>query len=162
MKMAVFWVVTPCSLVDVYRRFRDVCCLYHQGGKHLPDYTAQRPRRQPSSYSPPWEHQISNGIAWLKAAIWNLKGIKRGSDKGRYPLCLGDEDGKPINMSLKCMGTKRWKDKFWCNKWLRVDEDLALKIIDCTNVIGVKNIGKYVYEVMRKRENKIGKMELMD
>jgi hypothetical protein len=24
MKMAVFWVVTPCSLVEVYRRFRDV------------------------------------------------------------------------------------------------------------------------------------------
>jgi hypothetical protein len=21
----------PCSLVDVYRRFRDTCCLHHQG-----------------------------------------------------------------------------------------------------------------------------------
>jgi hypothetical protein len=27
-KMAVFWVVAPCSLVDVYRRFRDACCLH--------------------------------------------------------------------------------------------------------------------------------------
>jgi hypothetical protein len=43
-----------CSLVEVYRRFRDICCLHHQGdrgGKHLwnvgklPDYTAQHPRR---------------------------------------------------------------------------------------------------------------------
>jgi hypothetical protein len=30
-KMAVFWVVTPCSLVEVYQRFRGPCCLHHQG-----------------------------------------------------------------------------------------------------------------------------------
>jgi hypothetical protein len=36
MKMAVFWVVAPCSLVEVYRRFRDAYC-FHQ------------PRRQQSS-----------------------------------------------------------------------------------------------------------------
>jgi hypothetical protein len=28
-----FWVVAPCSLVEVYRRFRDACCLHLQG-KH--------------------------------------------------------------------------------------------------------------------------------
>jgi hypothetical protein len=27
--MAVFWVVAPCSLVEVYRRFRGACCLHH-------------------------------------------------------------------------------------------------------------------------------------
>jgi hypothetical protein len=31
LKMAVFWVVAPCRLVEVYRRFRDASCLYHQG-----------------------------------------------------------------------------------------------------------------------------------
>jgi hypothetical protein len=30
-KMTVFWVVAPCSLVEVYRRFRGPCCLHHQG-----------------------------------------------------------------------------------------------------------------------------------
>jgi hypothetical protein len=30
MKMAVFWVVLPCSLVEVYQRFRGPCCLHHQ------------------------------------------------------------------------------------------------------------------------------------
>jgi hypothetical protein len=30
-KMAVFWVAAPCSLVEVYQRFRDRCCLRHQG-----------------------------------------------------------------------------------------------------------------------------------
>jgi hypothetical protein len=73
--MAIFWVEAPCSLVDVYQRFRDPCYLHHPGdkypddggskalwnvGKLLPDYTALQPRRQPSSYSPPWEPQIPN------------------------------------------------------------------------------------------------------
>jgi hypothetical protein len=30
-KMAVFWVAAPCSLVEVYLRFRGPCCLHHQG-----------------------------------------------------------------------------------------------------------------------------------
>jgi hypothetical protein len=29
--MAVFWVLAPCSLVEVCRRFRGACCLHHQG-----------------------------------------------------------------------------------------------------------------------------------
>jgi hypothetical protein len=28
-KMAVFWVVAPCSLVEIYKRFRGPCCLHH-------------------------------------------------------------------------------------------------------------------------------------
>jgi hypothetical protein len=31
MKMAVFWVVALCSLVEVYWHFRGCCCLHHQG-----------------------------------------------------------------------------------------------------------------------------------
>jgi hypothetical protein len=30
MKMAVFWDFAPCSLVEIYRRFRDTYCLHHQ------------------------------------------------------------------------------------------------------------------------------------
>jgi hypothetical protein len=29
-KIAVFWVVAPCSLVEVYQRFRGPCCLHDQ------------------------------------------------------------------------------------------------------------------------------------
>jgi hypothetical protein len=31
LKMAAFWVVAPCRLVSVYRRFRGLHCLHHQG-----------------------------------------------------------------------------------------------------------------------------------
>jgi hypothetical protein len=37
MKMAVFWVVAPCSLVEVHQCFRGPCCLHHQGDTHHPD-----------------------------------------------------------------------------------------------------------------------------
>jgi hypothetical protein len=55
--MAVFWDDAPCSLVVVYQHFRGTCCLWNIS-KLLPDYTVLQPRRQPSSYLPPWEPQI--------------------------------------------------------------------------------------------------------
>jgi hypothetical protein len=39
MKIAVFWVVAPCSLVEIYQRFRGPCCLHHQGD-FLPSFLA--------------------------------------------------------------------------------------------------------------------------
>jgi hypothetical protein len=57
-KMTVFWDVAPCSLGEVYRRFRGAYCLL------LPDYTAQHPRRQSPFYTflvlCNWSSQISN------------------------------------------------------------------------------------------------------
>jgi hypothetical protein len=35
LKMAVFSVVVPCSLVEVYHRFRCDCCLHHHGDECL-------------------------------------------------------------------------------------------------------------------------------
>jgi hypothetical protein len=59
LKMAVFWVVVPCSLV-----FRVMSRPDDGGSNHLwnvgkLDYTAQQPRGQPSSYSPPWKPEIN-------------------------------------------------------------------------------------------------------
>jgi hypothetical protein len=33
--MAVFWVVAPCSPVEVYQSFRGPCCLHHQGASSI-------------------------------------------------------------------------------------------------------------------------------
>jgi hypothetical protein len=33
MKRAIFWVLEPCSVLGVHRRFRGVCCLHQQGGR---------------------------------------------------------------------------------------------------------------------------------
>jgi hypothetical protein len=45
MKMAVFWVVAPCSHRPDVGSCKDLCNV----GKLLPDYTALQPRRQPST-----------------------------------------------------------------------------------------------------------------
>jgi hypothetical protein len=37
-KLAVFCVVAPCSLVEVYQRFRCPCCLHHRGDELQPDW----------------------------------------------------------------------------------------------------------------------------
>jgi hypothetical protein len=90
--MAVFWVVAPCSLVEVYQRFRGPCCLHHQG--------ESQPRRQPSSYSPPWEPQIllskslaqSNTFqAFIMTPAYELQTARlkslRRSQRFRYTPC---------------------------------------------------------------------------
>jgi hypothetical protein len=46
--MTVFWVVTPCSQVEVYWRLRGACCQHYLGDGwvgNLPDYKVQRPRK---------------------------------------------------------------------------------------------------------------------
>jgi hypothetical protein len=37
MKMTVFWDVAPCSLIEIYRRYRDAYCLHQQGDGHPDD-----------------------------------------------------------------------------------------------------------------------------
>jgi hypothetical protein len=58
--MAVFWFVAPCTW---------------NVGKLLPDYTAQQPRRQPPSYSPPWEFVIYDDLSSL--IRWDFRFSRR-------------------------------------------------------------------------------------
>lgn len=57
MKTAVFWIVAPRSVVEMYSGDRHV--IGRNVGKRLADYVVQELRRQPTSYSPRWELQIS-------------------------------------------------------------------------------------------------------
>jgi hypothetical protein len=42
-----------------------------------------------------------SGIAWLIAGIWQLREVRQNVDKGRCPLCLGEEDVKHILLDYK-------------------------------------------------------------
>jgi hypothetical protein len=100
-KMDVFWVVSPCSLITVYRRFRGACCQNNQGhewhryydggsrdfwnvGKLLPDCTAQQLRTRPSSYSLP----ISLSFYVLSSYHFSRTNKTTGKITGRYVLIL--------------------------------------------------------------------------
>jgi hypothetical protein len=51
------------------------------------------------------------GIIWLKAGIWKLRWIRGGGfERGRCPLCLGEEDAEHI--LVKCSETKKkWRGR---------------------------------------------------
>jgi hypothetical protein len=63
------------------------------------------------------------GIGWLLGGMWQLKGIRRNTDKGRCPLCVGEEDLR--HMLLDCFETRNWRMKFLNGNWLSVNKEVA-------------------------------------
>jgi hypothetical protein len=91
-----------------------------------------------------------SGLAWFKTGIWKLRGMRKGSEKSRCPLCSEEEDS--IHILLKCSETRKWREQFLSRKWLRLNEWIVLKkIINCTN--SIRNIGSYLYKIKCKWEN---------
>jgi hypothetical protein len=89
------------------------------------------------------------GIARFRAGIWKLRGIRKGSQTGRYPRCNGEEDA--IHILLKCPETKRLREHLLSRKWQIITEELAYKkIINCTNTAELRNLGRYLYKIKSK------------
>jgi hypothetical protein len=53
-------------------------------------------------------------IAWWRVGIWKTRGIKKGSVKGRCPLCYKQE-GDKLTL-LTSMETTKWREKLMCKK----------------------------------------------
>jgi hypothetical protein len=68
-----FWDVAPCSLVQVYQRFRGAYCLHHQGyiTPRLSDYRTQYPTRQ--SYCNVFVGSIHDGTLLLLHSKFNTQ-----------------------------------------------------------------------------------------
>jgi hypothetical protein len=62
---------------------------------------------------------------WLLAGIQQLKGVKQNIDKGRCPLCLGEEDAKHI--VLDCKDTNHWRMKLIYHKRLNINKKVAYR-----------------------------------
>jgi hypothetical protein len=75
--MADFWVVAPCRLVEVYRRFRAACCHHHHGialwnaGLLVSDYMALQLRTQSysSGLSLKFRCDVSYSLGWCLAYV---------------------------------------------------------------------------------------------
>jgi hypothetical protein len=51
------------------------------------------------------------------------------------------------NTILNYFETKMSREKFLCNKWLSINEDLAYKrTVKCTQVVDLKSTGMYLYK----------------
>jgi hypothetical protein len=70
------------------------------------------------------------------------------------PLCWGEEDAKHI--LLRCEESKKWREEWVNSNWPNINEDIAYKkIIGCKNVKKIKLLGKYLFKVKCKWENKV-------
>jgi hypothetical protein len=99
------------------------------------------------------------GIAWFRAGIWKLRGIRKGLEIRRCPLCNGEEDA--IHTLLKCSETRRLREHLLSRKWQIINEELAYKkIINCTNTVELSNSGRYLCRTKCKWESRIKEFEL--
>jgi hypothetical protein len=91
-----------------------------------------------------------------RTGMWRMRGIRRGLGKERCTLCYKQEDCDYV--LLTCPETMKWREEFLCKKWLDLNQDLVLKkIINFCSVLDLRNIGKYLFRVKGKYENKIKK-----
>jgi hypothetical protein len=99
------------------------------------------------------------GISWFRAGIWKLRGIRKGLVIGICPQCNGQEEA--VHILLKCPETRRLREHLLSRKWQIINEELAYnKIINCTNTVELRNLGKYLYKIRRKWENIIKELQL--
>jgi hypothetical protein len=92
------------------------------------------------------------GIVWLLAEMWQLKGIRRNTDKGRYPLRIGAED--VIHILRDCSETRHWKTKFLNDVLLNMNKEVAYrKILRFSNKDKI-NLGRYLDRMKYKWFNR--------
>jgi hypothetical protein len=66
-----------------------------------------------------------------------------------------------IHILLKCSETRRLREHLLSRKWQRINEELAYKIIiNSTNTIELRNLGRYLYKIKCKWENGIKELQL--
>jgi hypothetical protein len=86
-----------------------------------------------------------SGLAWFKTGIWKLRGTSK--------------DEVAIHILLKCFEMRKWREQFLSRKCLMLNERIAYKkIINCTNIIELRNVGTYLYKIRYKWENKISNL----
>jgi hypothetical protein len=73
MQMAVFWIVAPCSLVEVYQRFRGTCCLHHQGTHSSPWWWRQQvPLKRWYTSTRIHGATTQKTAIFISPAVWNI------------------------------------------------------------------------------------------
>jgi hypothetical protein len=75
--------------------------------------------------------------------------MRRGFEKGRCRL-YGEEEHS-LHTLLKCSGMRKWRGRFLDSKWLNINDCIACKrIINYTNSVELRNIGKCLYRISYK------------
>jgi hypothetical protein len=97
-----------------------------------------------------------NGMGWMKAGIWKLTGIRRGTDKRKLPSTFRKVGHKTHTTELSIH--KKGRIELLCKTQLNMNEELACrKIINCVKRKYTKNIGEYLNIIKGKEENYVMK-----
>jgi hypothetical protein len=109
-KMAVFWVVAPCSLVEVYQRFIGPCCLHHQG--ESPSETLVNLYQTTRRYNPENSH-LQGNFRLLTTFINGMQRVVGRELRFRMPRTL-DEALQIANTVYNAVKLERsWKDQIF-------------------------------------------------
>jgi hypothetical protein len=69
-------------------------------------------------------------------------------------LCNGEEDA--VHTVLKHRETRRLREHNVSRKWQIMNEELThKKIINCSNTVEIRNLGRYLYKIKCKWESRI-------
>jgi hypothetical protein len=49
--------------------------------------------------------KVRSGLAWFKTGTWKLREMRKGFEKGRWPLCTEQDD--VLQSVLKCFETRK-------------------------------------------------------
>jgi hypothetical protein len=74
---------------------------------------------------------------------------KEGFRDWKIHLCNGEEDA--IHIILKCPETRKLREHLLSRKWQIINEEITYKkIINCTNTVELRNLGRYLYKIKCK------------
>lgn len=62
---------------------------------------------------------------WFRLGTLKFRGISRGGENIDAPQHKEEEND--IHILLKCKETWKWREQFFNNKWLHINEEMALK-----------------------------------
>jgi hypothetical protein len=65
------------------------------------------------------------GIAWFRAGTWKSRGMRKGLESGRCPLCNGEEEA--VRVPLKCAEKRGLREYLLSRKCQIINEELAYK-----------------------------------
>jgi len=90
---------------------------------------------------------------WPLAEVWQLKEMRRNTNKGRCPSYL--EEYNVIRTSLHCLENIKWELKFLNDMWLSMNKEIAyIKVLICTNKDQIRNLGRYLDKIRYKWFNR--------
>jgi hypothetical protein len=94
-----------------------------------------------------------SGLTWFKSCSWKLGGIRKGSEKGKFPPCRENKDA--AHLSLKCSKTRTGRNSVSAENFLCLIMEKIITITNCTNIIKLRNTAMYLYNIRCKWENNI-------